>query len=177
MSAPLRRSSQVANTHDGASRLPVAPNCGLGSWSSPRGRARAPRAVSRPHPIPATGRLCLPLSSLDISLTFVLQSTMDDPAQPSHNSTHKSMHKSQTHDPYAVSLTHGRHDKSEPIESPRNTRYHITKHLRALATDATGELNVLGHDGHALGMDGAEVGVREEANKVSLRGLLERDDG
>ena len=83
----------------------------------------------------------------------------------------------QTHDPYAVSLTHGRHDKSEPIESPHNTRDHISKHLRALATDATGELNVLGHDGHALGMDGAEVGVREEANKVGLRGLLERDDG
>jgi len=48
--------------------------------------------------------------------------------------------------------------------------------LGALATDAAGELDVLGHDGHALGVDGAKVGVLEEANEVGLRGLLERDD-
>ena len=33
--------------------------------------------------------------------------------------------------------------------------------LGALATDATGQLDVLGEDGHTLGMDGAEVGVLE----------------
>ena len=49
--------------------------------------------------------------------------------------------------------------------------------LGALATDAAGELDVLGHDGDALGVDGAQVGVLEEANEVGLRGLLERDDG
>jgi hypothetical protein len=50
-------------------------------------------------------------------------------------------------------------------------------HLSALATDAAGQLNVLGHDGHALGVDGAEVGVLEEADQVGLGGLLQGDDG
>ena len=49
--------------------------------------------------------------------------------------------------------------------------------LGALATDAAGKLDVLGHDGDALGVDGAEVGVLEEANEVGLSGLLEREDG
>ena len=51
------------------------------------------------------------------------------------------------------------------------------RRLRALATDAAGKLDVLGHDGDTLGVDGAEVGVLEEANKVGLSGLLERKDG
>ena len=49
--------------------------------------------------------------------------------------------------------------------------------LSTLATDAASKLDVLGHDGDTLGVDGAEVGVLEEANEVGLRGLLERDDG
>eukprot|EP00964_Phaeocystis_antarctica_P113979 scaffold77957_cov68-Phaeocystis_antarctica.AAC.3 len=52
----------------------------------------------------------------------------------------------------------------------------VKKH-RALATDATGQLDVLGHDGHALGVDRAQVGVLEEANQVRLGGLLEGDNG
>ena len=52
----------------------------------------------------------------------------------------------------------------------------MTKRLGALATDAAGELDVLGHDGDTLGVDGAQVGVLEEANEVGLGGLLERDD-
>jgi hypothetical protein len=51
------------------------------------------------------------------------------------------------------------------------------KRLSALPADAAGELNVLGHDGDALGVDGAEVGVLEEADEVGLRGLLQRGDG
>eukprot|EP01043_Picozoa_sp_COSAG02_P000006 COSAG02_NODE_1_length_108762_cov_456.708287_6_plen_143_part_00 len=51
------------------------------------------------------------------------------------------------------------------------------KHLSALATDAAGQLDVLRHDGDALGVDGAEVGVLEEADQVGLAGLLERQDG
>ena len=47
----------------------------------------------------------------------------------------------------------------------------------ALTADSAGELHVLGHDGDTLGMDGAEVGVLEEADHVSLRGLLEGKDG
>lgn len=49
--------------------------------------------------------------------------------------------------------------------------------LGALATDTTSQLNILRHDGDALGVDGAEVGVLEETNKVSLRGLLEGHNG
>jgi histone H3 len=51
------------------------------------------------------------------------------------------------------------------------------KRLRALATDAAGKLDVLGHDGDTLGVDGSEVGVLEEADEVSLGGLLEGKNG
>jgi len=49
--------------------------------------------------------------------------------------------------------------------------------LRALATDPPGQLNVLGHDGDTLGVDGAQVGVLEQANQVSLRCFLKSSDG
>ena len=49
--------------------------------------------------------------------------------------------------------------------------------LSTLSADTAGELDVLGHDGDTLGVDGAEVGVLEETNEVSLRGLLEGHDG
>lgn len=49
--------------------------------------------------------------------------------------------------------------------------------LSTLATDPAGKLDVLGHDGHTLGMDGAQVGVLEESDQVSLAGLLESHDG
>ena len=52
-----------------------------------------------------------------------------------------------------------------------------SRRLRALAADAAGELDVLGHDRHALGVDRAEVCVLEEAHEVGLGGLLEREDG
>ena len=47
-------------------------------------------------------------------------------------------------------------------------------HLRALAADAARELDVLGHDGDALGVDGAQVGVLKQAHQVCLSGLLQR---
>ena len=53
----------------------------------------------------------------------------------------------------------------------------LARRLRALTADAAGELDVLGHDGHALGVDGAEVGVLEEADEVRLGRLLQREDG
>ena len=49
--------------------------------------------------------------------------------------------------------------------------------LSTLATDAAGELDVLGHDGDALGVDGAQVGVLEEADQVGLGSLLQGQDG
>ena len=49
--------------------------------------------------------------------------------------------------------------------------------LSTLATDTAGQLDVLGHDGDTLGVDGAQVGVLEQTNKVGLAGLLEGHDG
>jgi hypothetical protein len=40
--------------------------------------------------------------------------------------------------------------------------------LSALATDAACQLDVLWHDGHALGVDGAQVGVLEQTHQVCL---------
>ena len=45
--------------------------------------------------------------------------------------------------------------------------------LGTLSPDPPGQLNVLRHDGHPLGVDGTEVGVLEEPHKVGLAGLLE----
>ena len=48
---------------------------------------------------------------------------------------------------------------------------------RALSTDAPCQLDVLGHDGDALGVDRAQIGVFKETYKVSLSGLLESQYG
>ncbi len=47
----------------------------------------------------------------------------------------------------------------------------------AFTTNSAGELHILGHDGNSLGVDGAEVGVLEEADHVSFGGLLEGENG
>ena len=52
-----------------------------------------------------------------------------------------------------------------------------TDALGLLATDAAGELDVLGHDGDTLGVDGAEVGVLEKRDKVGLGGFLQGRNG
>ena len=49
--------------------------------------------------------------------------------------------------------------------------------LRALATEAAGQLDVLGLDGETLGVVGAQVGILEEGDEVGLDGLLEGADG
>jgi hypothetical protein len=54
---------------------------------------------------------------------------------------------------------------------------HLAHTLGALSTDPASELDVLGHDGHALGVDRAQVGVLEERCQVGLRSLLEGHDG
>ena len=46
----------------------------------------------------------------------------------------------------------------------------------SLSADSASELHILGHDGNSLGVDGAEVGVLEESNEISLSGLLEGKD-
>ena len=45
--------------------------------------------------------------------------------------------------------------------------------LSTLATDPSGQLDVLWHDGDTLGVDGAQVGVLKQADQVSLRCLLQ----
>ena len=53
----------------------------------------------------------------------------------------------------------------------------ICEDLGTLSTDSAGKLDVLGHDGDTLGVDGAQVGVLKQTNKVSLASLLEGHDG
>ena len=49
--------------------------------------------------------------------------------------------------------------------------------LSTLSTDTASQLDVFGHDGDTLGVDGAEVSVLEETNQISLAGLLKSHDG
>jgi len=49
--------------------------------------------------------------------------------------------------------------------------------LSTLAADATGELDVLGHDGDTLGVDGAEVDILEKADEIGLSSLLQCKNG
>ncbi len=51
-----------------------------------------------------------------------------------------------------------------------------SRHLSTLATDAAGQLDVLGHDGHTLGVDGSQVGVLEQTHQVGLSSLLQGQD-
>ena len=49
--------------------------------------------------------------------------------------------------------------------------------LGTFSTDSAGQLDILWHDGDALGVDGAKVGILEETDEVSLRRLLKGHDG
>ena len=49
----------------------------------------------------------------------------------------------------------------------------VLLYLSSLSTDTASQLDVLGHDGDPLGVDGAQVGVLEQTNQVGLAGLLE----
>jgi hypothetical protein len=51
------------------------------------------------------------------------------------------------------------------------------KRLCSFATNASRQLDVLGHDGDALGVDGAEVGVLKQADEVRLGRFLQRQNG
>lgn len=43
----------------------------------------------------------------------------------------------------------------------------------AFSADAARQLDVFGHDGHTLGMDGAQVSVLEQTHQIRLAGLLQ----
>lgn len=49
--------------------------------------------------------------------------------------------------------------------------------LGAFATDATSELDILRHDSDPLGMDGAQIGILEQADHVGLGSFLQSHDG
>jgi len=49
--------------------------------------------------------------------------------------------------------------------------------LGPLSSDPPGQLDILWHDGHTLGVDGAQVGVLKQTNQVSLAGLLKSANG
>lgn len=49
--------------------------------------------------------------------------------------------------------------------------------LGAFSANTAGQLDVLWHDGHALGVDGAQVGVFEKTHQVCLAGFLESHHG
>ena len=46
----------------------------------------------------------------------------------------------------------------------------------ALTANSPRQLNILGHDGYPLGVNGAQIRVFEEADHVSLARLLNRED-
>ena len=54
---------------------------------------------------------------------------------------------------------------------------HQFEDLRSLSTDAAGELDILGHDSHTLGVDSTQVGIFEKTNQVSLSSFLEGQHG
>ena len=45
-----------------------------------------------------------------------------------------------------------------------------------LASDSSGKLDISDHDGDSSGVDGAEVGVFEQADQVSFDGFLESEE-
>ena len=45
--------------------------------------------------------------------------------------------------------------------------------LSSLTSDSSSELNILGHDGHTLGVNGGKVSVLEKTDEVSFSSLLE----
>ena len=53
----------------------------------------------------------------------------------------------------------------------------ICDNLSTLSADTAGQLDVLGHDGHSLGVDRAQVGVLKESDQVGLRSLLQGHHG
>ncbi len=59
-----------------------------------------------------------------------------------------------------------------------NKKIEEEKNLSSLATNATGQLDVLWHDGDTLGVGGAQVGVLKQTDQVGLGiGLLQASNG
>ena len=63
------------------------------------------------------------------------------------------------------------------LKGPSLCKVWLTWSLSPLTTDTAGQLDVLGHDGHTLGVDGTQVGILKETDQVSLTSLLKGHDG
>jgi len=50
-------------------------------------------------------------------------------------------------------------------------------HLGTFSSDSPSQLDIFGHDGNPLGVNGAQVGVLKESDQVSLGSFLEGHDG
>jgi hypothetical protein len=72
-------------------------------------------------------------------------------------------------------------NKANPLPSPLTGGHGSIDssacYLRPLASETTGQLNILGLDSDTLGVDGAQVGVFEERDEVGLNRLLKSTDG
>lgn len=55
--------------------------------------------------------------------------------------------------------------------------YRICVHLRSFSSDTSGELDIFGHNGDTLGVDGAKIGIFEESDEVGFSCFLEGKDG
>ena len=73
-----------------------------------------------------------------------------------------------------LSRTRGRENKFKKAYTKKAFQLPF---LGTISADAARQLNVLGHDGDALGMDGGQVGILENANEIVLCSLLESQDG
>ena len=49
--------------------------------------------------------------------------------------------------------------------------------LSTFSANAAGQLDILGHDGDPLGVDGTEVGVLEQTDQICFSSFLEGHDG
>lgn len=59
-----------------------------------------------------------------------------------------------------------------PPPTPNPIKRKIQKHLCSLPSNSPGQLNVLGHDGDPLCVNGTQVGVLKQADQVGLAGFL-----
>jgi hypothetical protein len=53
----------------------------------------------------------------------------------------------------------------------------LTLNLSSFATDTASQLNVFGHDGNSLGVNGTQVGIFKETHEISLAGFRDDSDG
>jgi len=63
------------------------------------------------------------------------------------------------------------------VKKNRTEVKHWGGSLSALPTDAACQLDVFGHDGDTLGMDGTQVSVLKQTHQVRLTGLLQGTNG